>query len=68
MKGIPNCYTYTTLAFSHAKGAAKLYLIANLVCGDQGLELLHYLSRALDMTGASDANRYFQHIVLPLKF
>ena len=45
----------TLLAFSHAEGAAELYLISEVVFRYQILKLLYYLTRAFDMAGAADA-------------
>jgi hypothetical protein len=66
MEGVIYRYTYALLTSAHAEGAAKLYLITEIVFSDQILKLLYYLTRTLDMAGASDANRNFKHTVLPL--
>jgi hypothetical protein len=54
------------LALAHAEGASKLYLVAELVFCDQILELFYYLTGALNVAGATDTNRDFNHIFLPL--
>ena len=62
MEGIIDRYTYALLALAHAEGAAKLYLVAEIVFSDQILKLLYYLTRTLDVAGASDTSSSFKHI------
>jgi hypothetical protein len=56
MEGVIYRYTYALLTLTHAEGAAKLSLITEVVLGYQTLKLLYYLTRTLDVAGASDAN------------
>jgi hypothetical protein len=65
MEGVVNGYANAHLAFTHAKGTAKLYFIGKIVFGNQILQLLYYLARALDVAGATDANCNFKHFILP---
>jgi len=66
MEGVVYRYTYSLLALSHAEGAAKLYLVTEIVLGNQILKLLYYLTRALDVAGASDTNCDLYHNYIPL--
>ena len=66
MEGVIYRYTYALLALTHAEGAAELYLITEIVLSYQILELLYYLTRALDVAGATDTNCNFKHNILPL--
>ena len=66
MEGVIHRYTYALLALAHAEGAAKLYLVAEIVFSDQILKLLYYLTRTLDVAGASDTNCNFKHNIFPL--
>ena len=66
MEGVIYRYTYALLTLAHAEGAAKLYLITEIVLGYQILKLLYYLTRTFDVTGASDTNCNFKHKILPL--
>jgi hypothetical protein len=66
MEGVIYRYTYALLTLAHAEGAAKLYLIAEIILGNQILKLLYYLTRTLDVAGASDTNCNFKHNILPL--
>ena len=50
IKFVVNGNTNAHLAFAHAKCSGKLYLVAYAVLLDEILELLNYLTRALDMT------------------
>ena len=54
------------LALAHAEGAAKLHLVAQVMLGDETLDLSHDLARALDVAGAADANGNFHHDCIPL--
>jgi hypothetical protein len=65
MEGIIHGDAYALLALTHAEGAAQLYLIADLVLGNEILQLLYDLTRTLDMAGASDTNSNFKHNLLP---
>jgi hypothetical protein len=51
----------TLLAVAETEGAAKLYLIAESLLGNQSLQSLHDLTGPLDMTGASDTNCNFHN-------
>jgi hypothetical protein len=66
MEGVIDRYAYALLTLTHAEGAAKLYLITEIVFSDQILKLLYYLTRTLDVAGASDTNCNFNHIIIPL--
>ena len=66
MEGVIDRYTYALLTLAHAEGAAKLYLVAEVVFGNQMLKLLYHLARTLDVAGASDTNCNFKHYFLPL--
>jgi hypothetical protein len=66
MEGLVNRYAYAQLALTHAEGAAQLYLVTEVVLGDQALQLLYDLAGSLNVAGATDANCDFQHVVLPL--
>ena len=69
MEGIIYRYAYALLTFSHAERTAKLDLVSDIVLVYQILELLDYLTRALDMARTSDTNRYFKHkIYLSFKY
>ena len=65
MEGVIDRYAYALLTLTHAEGAAQLYLFAQIVLGDQILELLNDLAGALDVAGASDTNCNFKHKILP---
>ena len=65
MEGVIERYAYALLTLAHAVGAAKLHLVAKIVFADQILKLLYYLTRALDVAGASDTNCNFNHIIFP---
>jgi hypothetical protein len=65
MEGVVDRNAYALLALTHAEGATQLYLLTEIVLGNQILELLDYLARALDVAGATDTNRNFQHNILP---
>lgn len=41
----------TQLALSHAEGTAQVYLIADIVLHDQGLNLFNDLTGSFDMAG-----------------
>ena len=60
-EGVAYRYTYAHLTFSYTESAAKLYLFSERILGNQILKLLHYLTRALDVAGASDTNGYLKH-------
>ena len=62
MELVVNSYTYTLLAVAHTEGAAKLYLLANVVLCDELLKLTYYLTGALDVTGATDTYCDFKHL------
>ena len=66
MEGVIYRYAYALLTLAHAKGSAELYLVADIILGNQILNLLYYLTRTLDVTGASDTNCNFKHNILPL--
>ena len=66
MEGIIHAHAHALLAISHAEGAAKLHLVRNVVAGDQALQLFNDLTRALDVTGASDTYSDFDHDFVPL--
>ena len=66
MEGVAYGDAYALLALAHAEGAAKLYLVANLMFGDEILQLLNNLTRTLDVAGASDTNCNFKNNILPL--
>ena len=66
MEGVIDRYAYSLLAIAHAEGAAERYAIAKMILCDQVLKLRYYLTRALDVARASDANRNFKHNILPL--
>ena len=65
MEGVIYRYAYALLALAYAEGAAKLYLITETRLGNQILKLLYYLTRTLDVAGASDTNCNFKHNILP---
>ena len=65
MEGDIDRYTYALLTLAHAEGATKLYFIAEIILGNQILKLLYYLTRTLDVAGASNTNRNFKHNILP---
>ena len=65
-EGVVDGNANTLLALAHAEGSAEIYLVADVVFGDQLLELLDDLARALDVAGASDTNSDFKHNSLPL--
>jgi hypothetical protein len=49
------------LAVAHAKLARKLYLVLQLMIGDQTLQLLHDLTGTLQVAAASDTDGYLYH-------
>ena len=55
----------TLLALSHAEGTAQLYLVTEVMLGDEALKLGYDLARALDVAGATDTNDNFHHDVFP---
>ena len=65
MEGVIDRYAYALLTLAHAEGAAKLHLITEIVFSDQILKLFYYLTRTLDVAGASDTNCNFKHDILP---
>ena len=67
MEGVVYGDAYALLALAHAEGAAKLYLVANLMFGDEILQLLNNLTRTLDVAGATNTNSNFKHNILPHK-
>ena len=60
-EGVVHRYAYALLTPANAECAAKLYLFSERILGNQILKLLHYLTRALDVAGASDTNGYLKH-------
>jgi hypothetical protein len=61
MEGVVHGNAHTLLALAHAEGAAQLYLLTEVMLGNEALELLYDLARALDVAGATDTNCDFQH-------
>jgi hypothetical protein len=59
MKSLIDLDANTLLAMSQAKRTAQRYLVADVVLGNQLLELLDDLTRALDVTTATNAYCYF---------
>ena len=68
MELFTNGYTYALLALAHAEGATKLYLIAYVAFCDEALKLLNYLTRALDVAGATDTYCDFKHLFVSVSF
>ena len=63
---IVNGYANALLALAHAEGTAKINLVTEILFGDQTLQLLYYLTRALDVAGTSDTNYDFKHFMFYL--
>ena len=59
MEGSIHRDAHPLLAFPHAEGAAQFNLITQILFGNQLLQLLHHRAGTLDMTGRTNANRYF---------
>ena len=57
--------TNTLLALTHAEGTAQLYLVPEVMLGDEALKLGYDLARALNVAGATDTNDNFHHNVFP---
>ena len=68
MELFTNGYAYALLALTHAEGAAKLYLLAYVVLCDKALKLFNYLTRALDVAGATDTYCDFKHLFVSVSF
>ena len=68
MEGVVYHDAYALLALTKAEGAAKLYLILQLVLRDQLLQLLHYLTGSFDVAGASNTNCNFHKSFLAFIF
>ena len=66
MEGVVHRNAHALLALTHAEGAAELNLITEIVLRNQILQLLNYLTRTLNVAGATDTNRNFKHNMLPL--
>jgi hypothetical protein len=66
MEGVVNGNANALLALAHAEGAAKLYLVSEVVLRDEILKLLNYLTRTFDVARTSDTNCNFKHNILPL--
>ena len=59
-------YANALLALTHAEGAAQLYLIANVMLGNELLKRGNDLAGALNVAGATDTNDNFHHDCIPL--
>ena len=59
-------YADALLALTHAEGAAQLYLIANVMLGNELLKRGNDLAGALNVAGATDTNDNFHHDCIPL--
>ena len=62
---VVNGYAHALLALAHAEGAAELYLLTEILLCEEILKLLNYLTRTLDVAGATDTNCDFKHNILP---
>jgi hypothetical protein len=53
------------VALSYTKASRKDYVVLYMILRYSRLTQLHYISRALEMTGGSYANLYYYHNVIP---
>ena len=65
MEDLVNGDTNTLLALTHAEGTAQLYLVTDVMLGNEALKLGYDLARALNVAGATDTNDNFHHDVFP---